>query len=354
MKTIHLPLKTNSYNIYIENNLLSNLKKLLMNQTIGKVLIISQFNIMELYGFKLIKYLKILGYKVEYITLPIGEAAKSINEYNRSVEQMIELDCDRSTSIFALGGGVVGDVAGFIASTFMRGIAYYQIPTTLLSMVDSSVGGKTGLNTPLGKNLIGSIYQPKGVIVDPTLLNSLPNEEINSGLGEVIKYGAIKDLNLLKALNLWLNDINKFPYEEAIYDCLKIKADIVAKDEKETGIRKILNFGHTIGHALESHFGYHKLKHGEAVSYGMLCSAKISRKLNFISKNEEQFLSGLIKKLPLPPINSPDIETLFPFILNDKKVFNKKIHFILLEKLGKAFINTDVTKEIMKDSLNII
>ena len=154
MKTIHLPLKTNSYNIYIGDNLLNDLKNLLMNQPINKVLIISQFNIMELYGFKLIKYLKILGYKVEYITLPVGEAAKSINEYNRSVEQMIELDCDRSTSIFALGGGVVGDVAGFIASTFMRGIAYYQIPTTLLSMVDSSVGGKTGLNTPLGKNCL--------------------------------------------------------------------------------------------------------------------------------------------------------------------------------------------------------
>ncbi len=354
MKTIHLPLKTNSYNIYIENNLLYNLKKILRDDPIDKVLIISQFNIMELFGFKLIKYLKILEYKVEYITLPIGEAAKSINEYNRSIEQMIELDCDRSTSIFALGGGVVGDVAGFIASTFMRGISYYQIPTTLLSMVDSSVGGKTGLNTPLGKNLIGSIYQPRGVIIDPTLLSSLPKEEINSGLGELIKYGAIKDLNLLKSLNLWLDDIKNLPYEEAICDCLKIKADIVAQDEKETSIRKILNFGHTIGHALESHFGYNKLKHGEAVSYGMLCSTKISKDLNYISKNDEQFLSDLLKKLPLPNINSPDIETLFPFILNDKKVFDGKIHFILLERLGKAFINTDVTKEMIKKSLRAI
>ena len=212
MKKYTVKLKQRSYDINIKPGIIKELPLLLSEYNEDqKWIIISQHKIMELFGYELEKKLKLNNFNCFNITLPNGEAAKSINEYNRAIEQMIDFECDRKSVIIALGGGVVGDVSGFIASTFMRGINYFQVPTTLLSMVDSSIGGKTGINIPQGKNLVGTIYQPKGVFIDQNLLNTLPEEEVISGLGEIIKYGAILDLDFFNNVSEWIKDLSNFP-----------------------------------------------------------------------------------------------------------------------------------------------
>ncbi|HCI16793.1 MAG TPA: 3-dehydroquinate synthase, partial [Candidatus Marinimicrobia bacterium] len=241
MNTIQVNLEERSYPIHVESGLLNHVPSILSDNNEGqKWIVISQYRLMELFGFDLVNNLKASGFDCEFITLPIGEAAKSLNEFSRVISQMVEFSCDRKTNILALGGGVVGDVAGFLSSTFMRGIDYYQIPTTLLAMVDSSIGGKTGINIAEGKNLVGSIYQPQGVIVDPDVLQTLPQEEVFSGLGEVIKYGAIWDKAFLIDISTWLENIDSFPFEDAIRKSCKIKAEVVSKDEREGDLRRIL------------------------------------------------------------------------------------------------------------------
>ena len=235
MNTIQVALNKNSYPIYLENGLIQKIPKILSNKNHGqRWVIISQHSLMELFGFALLSNMKKSNYKIDYITLPNGEAAKSMNEFKRVISSMIEIHCDRKTNIIALGGGVVGDLAGFVASSFLRGINYYQVPSTLLSMVDSSIGGKTGVNIAEGKNLIVSIYQPIAVFIDPELLHSLPTTELISGLGEVIKYGAIYDRSFLTDISGWLDDINSFPLNDAIKRSCQIKADIVSKEGNQT------------------------------------------------------------------------------------------------------------------------
>jgi 3-dehydroquinate synthase len=267
---------------------------------------------------------------------------------------MVEFGCDRKTTIIALGGGVVGDVSGFVASSFMRGIDYYQIPTTLLAMVDSSIGGKTGINIAEGKNLVGAIYQPKGVLIDPVILESLPQEEVFAGLGEIIKYGAIWDKAFLIDISTWLEDIDSFPFEDAIRKSCKIKAEVVSKDEREGDLRRILNFGHTIGHALESHLGYGKIRHGEAVALGMKCAGFISEKLGLISKEDNSILSKTIAKLPLPDLPHINGNHLLPFIRTDKKSEKGVLNFVVLDGLGNAIISTNVTEDLIKQSLTVL
>jgi 3-dehydroquinate synthase len=319
-----------------------------------KWVIISQYNLMELFGFDLMTELNESGFNCDYITLPVGEASKSLNEFSRVISQMVEFGCDRKTTILALGGGVVGDVSGFVASSFMRGIDYYQIPTTLLAMVDSAIGGKTGINIAEGKNLVGAIYQPKGVLIDPVILESLSKEEVMAGLGEVIKYGAIWDKAFLIDISTWLEDIDSFPFEDAIRKSCKIKAEVVSKDEREGDLRRILNFGHTIGHALESHLGYGKIRHGEAVALGMKCAGFISQKLNLLSKEELSTLNQTINRLPLPQLPHINGNHLMPFIKTDKKSEKGVLNFVLLDGLGNAISSTDVTEELIQESLKVL
>jgi 3-dehydroquinate synthase len=319
-----------------------------------KWVIISQYNLMELFGFDLMTELNESGFNCDYITLPVGEASKSLNEFSRVISQMVEFGCDRKTTILALGGGVVGDVSGFVASSFMRGIDYYQIPTTLLAMVDSAIGGKTGINIAEGKNLVGAIYQPKGVLIDPVILESLSKEEVMAGLGEVIKYGAIWDKAFLIDISTWLKDIDSFPFEDAIRKSCKIKAEVVSKDEREGDLRRILNFGHTIGHALESHLGYGKIRHGEAVALGMKCAGFISQKLNLLSKKELSTLNQTINRLPLPQLPHINGNHLMPFIKTDKKSEKGVLNFVLLDGLGNAISSTDVTEELIQESLKVL
>ena len=352
MKKININLDQRSYSIFVELNLINQISKILLGKNNGqKWIIISQDNLMELFGFQLFRNFKNEGFIIDYITIPNSETAKSLNEYKRIISQMIDFGCDRSTRIIALGGGVVGDLSGFVASSFMRGIEYYQIPTTLLSMVDSSIGGKTGINIAEGKNLIGSIYQPSGVFIDPKLLNSLSKEEVFSGLGEVIKYGAIRDKNFLEELSNWLDNVDQFPYDKAIEKSCAIKAEIVSKDERETKLRKFLNFGHTIGHALEATIGYDKIRHGEAVSYGMLCSGWISKELKLLSTEEYLYLVKIIKKLGLPKITQIDNGTLLSYINQDKKKKDGIIQFVLLNNLGKGILIDNVTKDLILGSV---
>ena len=355
MNEIKVNLKQNSYSIFVQKGIINQIPRMLKDKLNGqKWIIISQYNLMEIFGFKLLSEFNNEGFDVDYITTVNSENAKSMNEYNRIITQLFELGCDRSTVIIALGGGVIGDLAGFIASSFMRGVKYYQIPTTLLSMVDSSIGGKTGINTIQGKNLIGSYHQPKAVFIDPYLLKSLPIEEVYSGLGEIVKYGFIYNMQFLEKINNWLDDINNFPFTKAISESCKIKAKIVSEDEMENGLRRILNFGHTIGHALEAHIGYNQIRHGEAISYGMLCAGWISNRNDFLNLDEYDKLVRIIKKLPLPKIPKIHKDDLLPYILKDKKNEKNKLNFVVLNKLGNAITTDKITHNKIVESFKLL
>ena len=350
MQTISVPLQNRSYPIWIEKGLLTNLPELLKPMNQGqKWVIFSQNEIISLYGNSLYKGLKSAGFQVELVVLPNGEKAKSLNELEGIFSQLIGMDCDRSSTFLALGGGVVGDATGFIAASFMRGVDYIQIPTTLLAMVDSSIGGKTGVNLPDGKNLVGAIWQPKAVVIDIELLKSLQEREITSAMGEVLKYGAILDRNLFEVVAENLNDILNLSKPELLTEvigrCAKLKADVVVEDEREGGKRRILNFGHTIGHALETHFGFETLRHGEAVAYGMLAAGKLSNEDGRLEIEDFELLQTTIKKLPLPKLPEFDAENILKIMQRDKKVKDRKINFVLLEAIGKTVIVDSIEKE---------
>ncbi len=350
MQTISVPLQNRSYPIWIEKGLLTNLPELLKPMNQGqKWVIFSQNEIISLYGNSLYKGLKSAGFQVELVVLPDGEKAKSLNELEGIFSQLIGMDCDRSSTFLALGGGVVGDATGFIAASFMRGVDYIQIPTTLLAMVDSSIGGKTGVNLPDGKNLVGAIWQPKAVVIDIELLKSLQEREITSAMGEVLKYGAILDRNLFEVVAENLNDILNLSKPELLTEvigrCAKLKADVVVEDEREGGKRRILNFGHTIGHALETHFGFETLRHGEAVAYGMLAAGKLSNEDGRLEIEDFELLQTTIKKLPLPKLPEFDAENILKIMQRDKKVKDRKINFVLLEAIGKTVIVDSIEKE---------
>ena len=350
MQTISVPLQNRSYPIWIEKGLLTKLPELLKPMNQGqKWVIFSQNEIISLYGNSLYKGLKSAGFQVELVVLPNGEKAKSLNELEGIFSQLIGMGCDRSSTFLALGGGVVGDATGFIAASFMRGVDYIQIPTTLLAMVDSSIGGKTGVNLPDGKNLVGAIWQPKAVVIDIELLKSLQEREITSAMGEVLKYGAILDRNLFEVVAENLNDILNLSKPELLTEvigrCAKLKADVVVEDEREGGKRRILNFGHTIGHALETHFGFETLRHGEAVAYGMLAAGKLSNEDGRLEIEDFELLQTTIKKLPLPKLPEFDAENILKIMQRDKKVKDRKINFVLLEAIGKTVIVDSIEKE---------
>jgi 3-dehydroquinate synthase len=350
MQTISVPLQNRSYPIWIEKGLLIKLPELLKPMNQGqKWVIFSQNEIISLYGNSLYKGLKSAGFQVELVVLPNGEKAKSLNELEGIFSQLISMGCDRSSTFLALGGGVVGDATGFIAASFMRGVDYIQIPTTLLAMVDSSIGGKTGVNLLDGKNLVGAIWQPKAVVIDIELLKSLQEREITSAMGEVLKYGAILDRNLFEVVAENLNDILNLSKPELLTEvigrCAKLKADVVVEDECEGGKRRILNFGHTIGHALETHFGFETLRHGEAVAYGMLAAGKLSNEDGRLEIEDFELLQTTIKKLPLPKLPEFDAENILKIIQRDKKVKDRKINFVLLEAIGKTVIVDSIEKE---------
>ena len=284
--------KNNSkYKIFITNKIIPSIElNKYINKT-SKVLIITDSGIPKKY-IKALK-VKIKNARVYLHTIPQGEASKSFKIFQEIIKKLIRLNFSRTDIIIAFGGGVVGDISGFAASAFLRGIDYIQIPTTLLSLVDSSVGGKTAINTKHGKNLIGSFYNPLKVIIDLSFLETLPGREYKAGLAEIIKYGLIKNKKLLDYLfanEVKINDKALDALEYIIYESVKTKAKIVSMDEKESGLRAILNFGHTFGHAIEAHHNYKSFLHGEAVAIGMLIAAKLSQLENHISEKQFDFI----------------------------------------------------------------
>jgi len=347
LQTISVSLQNRSYPIWIENGLIDKLPDLLrpMNQGQNWV-IFSQEEIFNNYGETLVNNLQSAGYKVESIIYIDGEEAKLLSALENMYSRLIGLGCDRSSTFLALGGGVVGDVTGYIAATFMRGVDYIQIPTTLLAMVDSSIGGKTGVNLPDGKNLVGAIWQPKAVVIDPKLLKSLPKREVSSALGEVIKYGAILDRGLFDLISENLDDLldlsNSILLTELIGRCAKLKADIVVEDEREGNRRRILNFGHTVGHALETHFGFDTLRHGEAIAYGMLAAGNLSIENSGLKSDDFDYLKNTIQRLPLPVLPDFNPQEILAIMQSDKKVQSGSLHFVLLEDLGSAVVQNNI------------
>jgi len=341
MSIINLKLKNNSYDIYIQQGLLQHIGKLISTWYKGKnITVITDTNVDILYGEKLSYSLKQYDYKVSRIVVSPGEQSKSINTLNNIYNQLTEYGITRDSLIVALGGGVIGDLTGFAAATYLRGVSYVQIPTTVMSQLDSSIGGKTAVNIEAGKNLAGCFYQPKAVYIDTLLLETLPDRFFSDGLAEAVKYGAIKDIELFNILNNMksLSDI-KDNINEIIYICASIKSEIVSTDELDKGERMLLNFGHTIGHGIEKLYDYKVYTHGEAISLGILIVTKNSENMGLTAKGSTKAITELLAKCRLPITHDKmDKDKLLQIIKTDKKSEEAFINLILLKELGFAYI----------------
>lgn len=359
MKTIKIKFDERSYPIYIGEDLILNYDLIGQHILSKKIAIITNETVAGIY---LKPFLKSLSSHKEIISivLPDGETYKNKDSLDIIYSQLLQNKADRNITLIALGGGVIGDITGFAAATYMRGVNFIQIPTTLLSQVDSSVGGKTGINHPLGKNMIGAFYQPKCVISDVNVLKTLPSRELSAGLAEVIKYGLIKDLRFFEWLETNIHFLKEMKPEflvEAIQRSCENKAAVVEADEFESGIRAILNLGHTFGHAIEVAQGYGNWLHGEAVGVGMVMAAKLSQSMGWLSDKDIDRIVSLIKKAGLPT-NSPKIsaEKYLELMMLDKKTKDGQINLVLQKSIGEAFLtnNYNDTKlyQVLENSSN--
>ena len=346
--------RKNKYRIVISKNAISkkNLAPLLKNH--NKTLLISDDGVPS----KIMREVAAVckpSTKVFKMILKQGEQAKSVQNFQKILNFLADNNFDRTDLIVAVGGGVVGDISGFVASSYLRGIQFIQIPTTLLAQVDSSVGGKTAINIVAGKNLVGAFYNPKGVIIDTTVLNSLPNREFKAGLAEVIKYAFIQNKSLFSLLKKYTKKIllkDQKIIEEIIFLSLQTKAMIVTKDEKENGIRAILNFGHTFGHAIEAHGKYKKILHGEAVAKGMKVASKISYLENLISEKEHKEIIALLQNFEFDlSLKQYKYRELKPYIFRDKKIKAGKLNLVLLNKLSNAVVTNSFDAKSLQKGL---
>jgi len=345
-------LNDNSYDLIIGVKLDDIVNELASWNEFSKYFIITDSNVKRLYADDFLRRLQTNKIEVHLLSVLPGEKSKTRKTKEQLEDKLLKLKADRYSLIIALGGGVIGDLAGFVAATFMRGISYIQIPTTLLSQIDSSIGGKVAVNHPLGKNLIGAFYQPKKVYIDVETLNTLPKREFRNGMAEVIKYAAILDANLFSYLednNQKINIHHKSSILNLVQRCCKLKKMIVEKDEKETGLRRILNFGHTIGHAIESLSKY-KLSHGEAVAIGMVIEAKISAALGMLKQSDVERLRKVIElyKLPTKIPSKMDMAKIIQSTYLDKKAQQGQVQYTLLKKIGKAAMSISVPRNIVE------
>ncbi len=355
MLCVNVELQERRYPILIGNGLLQDERSYPVKRG-ERVMIVTNPTVAQFYLDTVTFALKKCGCEVDHVLLPDGEKYKTLESLNLIFTALLQGNHGRDTTIIALGGGVIGDVAGFAAASYQRGVRLIQIPTTLLSQVDSSVGGKTAVNHELGKNMIGAFYQPSMVIIDTHTLGTLPKREVNAGLAEVIKYGAILDYEFFEWLEAHIDELvalNNESLQYCIARCCQIKADVVARDETEKGDRALLNLGHTFGHAIETHLGYGNWLHGEAVSTGMMMAAALSEQLGDISVADVSRLEKLLARANLPTL-SPDSmqpEDYLPHMMRDKKVLAGKLRLVLLKSLGQAYIATDTDKDLV---LNVI
>ncbi|MGM8226068.1 3-dehydroquinate synthase [Cellvibrio sp. ARAG 10.3] len=353
MRQLNVDLGDRSYPIYIGEKLLAN-KQILVPHIRGRQLcIVTNDTIAPLYLPLLQEMLT--GYQVDTVVLPDGESHKNLDTLNLIFDGLLSARHNRTTTLVALGGGVVGDMTGFAAACYQRGVDFIQIPTTLLSMVDSSVGGKTGVNHALGKNMIGAFYQPRCVIADTALLETLPPRELSAGIAEIVKYGLIADYAFFEWLEAKMPALmarDKAALAYAVERSCQIKAEVVAQDEREDGIRAILNLGHTFGHAIETAQGYGNWLHGEAVAAGMVMAADLSWRRGDISRTELDRTIALLLQAKLPvkaPADMTD-ETFLTLMGVDKKVLDGRLRLVLLESMGKATVTSDIDDELLKQT----
>ncbi len=353
--TLHVELGARSYPIHIGPGLLQQ-KDVLRPHIAGRqVMIVTNETVAPLYLEAVKKAL--IGLDIHVTVLPDGERYKNMATLETIFDNLMAAPCDRETTVLALGGGVVGDIAGFAAACYQRGVPYIQIPTTLLAQVDSSVGGKTAVNHPRGKNMIGAFYQPRAVIADTDTLSTLADRELRAGIAEVIKYGLIRDPEFLAWLEQHVTRLLVRDHEAltfVINRSCQAKAEVVAADELERGERALLNLGHTFGHAIEAAVGYGNWLHGEAVAVGMLMAAFMSQMLGHLTKNDYQRVFDLVKQTELPTQPPPEIrgDLLKEHMQADKKVAAGKIRLVLLESIGQAYLTDDYPPTALDETLH--
>lgn len=356
MQTLTVSLADRSYPIHIGNALLGQAHLILPHLKRKQVAIVSNTTVAPLYMHALAQPLRDAGVSVIEIILPDGEAYKNNDTLQIIYDHLLQNRCERNTTLIALGGGVIGDLTGYAAATYLRGVPFIQVPTTLLSQVDSSVGGKTGINHPLGKNMIGAFYQPKLVLADIDTLKTLPQRELSAGVAEVIKYGLIRDADFFDWLETNMSALMALDpavASYAIYRSCQNKAEVVAADEHEQGERALLNLGHTFGHAIENAMGYGVWLHGEAVATGTVMAADLSQRMGWLNATEVQRIKAILQAAKLP-LDAPDFgaEEYLRLMQLDKKVSDGRIRLILQQGIGKAVITADYDADKLKQTLS--
>jgi 3-dehydroquinate synthase len=358
IQTLDVALGDRAYPIHIGVGLLGHAELILPYLKRKQVAIVTNTTVAPLYLEKLAKPLRDAGVSVIEIILPDGEAYKNSETLNLIYDALLKNRCERSTTLIALGGGVIGDLTGYAAATYLRGVPFIQVPTTLLSQVDSSVGGKTGINHPLGKNMVGAFYQPKLVLADIDTLRTLPLRELSAGIAEVIKYGLIRDADFFDWLEInmpKLVGLDEVVTSYAIYRSCKNKAEVVAADEHETGERALLNLGHTFGHAIENGMGYGVWLHGEAVAAGTMLAADLSQRMGWLTAEDIHRIDAIFKAANLPTA-APQLgaEKYLDLMGLDKKVQDGKIRLVLQQGIGKAVITSDYAVDKLRATLATI
>ena len=356
MASLRIDLGERSYPIEVGEGLIGDPQRYRPYLAAGKAMIVTSDTIAPLYLERVAGALRATGRQVLEVILPDGEQHKTWQTLNRIFDALLAAHCDRHTTLVALGGGVVGDMAGFAAAVYQRGVPFIQVPTTLLSQVDSSVGGKTAVNHPLGKNMIGAFHQPRAVLADVSTLDTLPGRELRAGLAEVIKHGLIRDASFFDWIEASLERLlarERDALEHAVVRSCEIKAQVVCADERESGERAILNFGHTFGHAIESGLGYGQWVHGEAVAAGMVMAADLSARLGNIARSDAERIRTLIARAGLPVAGPAALsaERYLELMAVDKKAAQGRIRFILLAGLGSAVIADGVPPETVRATL---
>jgi len=355
MKKVEIKLDMGSYSVLIGPGLINSLADELNKINTGdRVILVTHPCVKQLWGNHVLNSLQAEALFPSLLEVPEGEEYKSLEQASALYNELSRLQVDRTTPVLALGGGVIGDLAGFVAATYMRGIPLVQLPTTLLAQVDSSVGGKTAVNQGKLKNLIGVFYQPRLVIADITTLKTLPECEYVNGLAEIVKYGLIQDEVLFSLLENNCDSIKQRDeslMEEIIYRCVSIKAGVVEQDEKDTGLRNILNFGHTVGHAIEAVSGF-GVSHGKAVAMGIVAASKISLKMGLFSRSDYVRIKSLISRFGLPvDLAGYPVEDLMLAIKHDKKRAAGRLRMVLIKNAGEVFIDEDVDPSLVSQTL---
>ncbi len=355
MQTLNVALGDRSYPIHIGTRILAQVDLILPHLKRKQVAIVTNTTVAPLYLDVIAEPLKAAGVSVIPIILPDGEAYKNSDILNLIYDALLKNRCERTTTLIALGGGVIGDLTGYAAATYLRGVPFIQVPTTLLSQVDSSVGGKTGINHPLGKNMIGAFYQPQVVLADIATLDTLPSRELAAGMAEVIKYGLIRDEDFFEWIERNIDKLNALDADAmsyAIYRSCQNKADVVAADERESGERALLNLGHTFGHAIENAMGYGVWLHGEAIAAGTMLAADLSGRLGWLNEAEIDRIRQLFVAAKLP-VDSPDlgVDRYLDLMGLDKKVVDGKIRLVLQQGIGKSILTSDYDVTALRQTL---